>query len=189
MNNKEIARQIDLTAKDYRDYLIPSLEKLLNGKIIQVEGLTNTQAEGFDRVAGIDMVLDGSGWAKGIAGRRQPGDNRKSFTIRRSVNNSFNVEYKKKQYAIDNDCLYPTITVQAYMNNYKGVIDFAIANTVDIFKCIKETMYWIPVHSGGEATMFVVWWDEMLRRGMDVKVYRKPYESQTVFILNSRAIA
>lgn len=188
--DERIKQAITDTAKDFSMYINKSLEAILGGKIIQVEGLVNAQAEGFDRVAGIDMLLVGDGWSKGIAGRRQPGKNWQTFTIRRSIGGSFNTEYKKKRYAIENGCLYPSITVHAYMNNYIGAVDFAIASTADIFECIKDNPgKWVDVRDGGNGTMYVVEWDYMQQRGMDIRVYRRPYNENKVYLITAKLTA
>lgn len=188
--DERIKQAVTDTAKDFSKYINGALEAILGGKIIQVEGLSNTQAECFDRVAGIDMLLVGDGWSKGIAGRRQPGKNWNTFTIRRTIGASHNTEYKKKRYAIENGCLYPSITVHAYMNNYVGAVDFAIASTVDIFECIKDNPdKWVDVRDGGAGTMYVVEWRYMQQRGMDIRIYHKPYNDNRIFVGTSKRTA
>lgn len=174
--NERIEQRIQRSVKECKARLIKPLEKILDGKIIQVEGLRQDVAEALDITAGMDLLLKQSnGGVIGIASRIQPGKDWQTFTVRRSIGDSSNTEYAKRKYSIANDCLYPQIALQAYVNHETGITSMGIAKTKDIIACIDAgrcTTKEVFEDGYKPATMFVVRWWDMIRLGLDVHRYR-----------------
>lgn len=165
---------------DYQQHIRPVLEKLLDGRLISVEGDTlNQTAELLDTLAGIDLwwVNEQHGM-RGIASRIQPGRNWRTFTIRKERDSGTKTEYEKRKHAIDNEFLYPAITYQAYVGEHG--VSIGIVHTKSLIDSIERGICYeqkTGAAQRGQATFFVVAWDDLKRNGYPI-----------IEVLNNRVI-
>ncbi len=160
---------------DYQTYLLPFLERSLNGRLISVEGNTlDETAKLLDTLAGVDVwYANTSTGMVGIASRIQNGKNWGTFTVRAERASGARTEYEKRKYAMNNGFLYPKLTYQAYVDRYE--INIGLAHTDDIFECIDKGLC-TKRHTGasqiGQAEFYVVSWETMKKNGYRIAQYR-----------------
>lgn len=158
-------------------YFKPLAIEMLQGEFAIVEGVTEDRmAQVLDQSAGIDLwFFNTKQGVRGMASRIQFQEkNWRTFTIRKALESGARTEYEKRKYAIDNEWLYPVLTLQGYLNGANQVLGFAIAKTADIIWMIERGRYTIN-HTGqqqlGQAEFYVVAWDEMRKRDMEIYIY------------------
>lgn len=156
---------------DSKEYLFPIIERVLDGRLIVVEGDDfNETKRLLDTLAGIDLFsANHSKGMRGVASRVQWGRAWRTFTIRKERKSGVKTEHEKRKYAIENGFLYPKITMQAYIEDDKSMVTIGIAYTEDIIKCIDDGDCYVKDTSEkqkGQASFFVVKWDDMKAKGM-----------------------
>ena len=163
----------------FNQHIKPSLEKILSGELVSVEGNTLDETSRLlDTLAGIDIWwVNPKHGMRGIASRIQPGRNWRTFTIRKDRDSGAKTEYEKRKNAIDNEFLYPVITYQAYVGEHG--VSIGIGHTKDIINCIENGLCderRTGDDQDGQATFYVVKWD----------VFRLRY--QFIELLNDKII-
>lgn len=142
-----------------------------------VEGVTKYKmAKTLDQLAGIDLWYFNSLGVRGIANRIQFGDkNWKTFTIRKNRESKAKTEYEKRSNAIKKEWLYPVLTIQGYFNEQTNkILGFAIAKTKDVLWMIDNghcTTRKTGKSQIGQAEFYVVKWEEMRCRNLDIYVW------------------
>lgn len=142
-----------------------------------VEGVTVEElADNLDKLAGIDVFhIDKLRGMRGIASRIQPSNkNWHTFTIRHKRQSGARTEYEKRKYAIENNYLYPYLTLQAYTTKDNILIAYALARTRDIIEMIDKGYYKTNEtgkYQCGQASFFVVDWYEMKEKGCKIFIY------------------
>lgn len=161
----------------FNEYFKSLVLTRLSGDFEIVEGVTKYKmAKTLDCLAGIDLWHFNSWGVRGLANRIQFGDtNWRTFTIRKSRESGAKTEYEKRRYAIDNELLYPVLTLQGYFNEKQNrVIGFAIAKTRDILemidneKCLVRSTGQSQI---GKADFYVVPWDYMRNEKYNLFIY------------------
>lgn len=159
----------------FKEVIQENLQSVLKGEFEVVEGVTiDKLAKLLDTLSGIDLWHINLNGMRGVALRIQTGDkNWHTFTIRNKRQSGAKTEYEKRKYAIDNNYLYPYLTVQAYITKDNKLLSFAVAKTTDIIamidagKCRKQ-------HTGkeqiGQAEFFVVDWYDMINAGYTIVI-------------------
>lgn len=172
--NTRIANDLNQSSKTFIDLVEPELVATGGGHFVAVEGVSvDEMAKLLDTLAGIDFwnIHAGVG-IRGLATRIQRGRSWRTFTIRNQRISGARTEYEKRKHAIENGMLYPELTLQAYVDNGK-LLSYALAKTTDIMKMIDTGKAQIK-HTGpaqyGQASFFVVKWDDMKKAGYDILI-------------------
>jgi hypothetical protein len=112
---------------------------------------------------------------RGLASRIQVGDKDwRTFTIRDKRSSGTKTEYEKRKYAIENNYLYPYLTMQAYITKDNKIISFAVARTVDIIEMIDKGMAYIDhtkKEQKGQASFHVIKWEDVKNAGYKIIIY------------------
>lgn len=149
--------------------------KLLNAsKLIACENKDDEVAKLLDRSCGIDYILvseDGH-TSRGLACRLQEdrfNEKYRTFTVRRSRDSGVETEYKKKKKAIEGGGLYPSLTLQGYIDTENDRIDrLAVVRTEELIDYCENDRPDIR-HTGrgnvGQASFYVVDWDRYRASG------------------------
>lgn len=144
-----------------------------DGEFISLEDCQSNEAKILDYNAGFDILHISSLGVRAIASRIQVGDYN-TFTIRNKRESGTKTEFEKRKYAIQNDYLYPNLTLQAYVTIQENLYSFAYAKTKDIIEMI-ETGHYSENHTGssqiGQAEFKVVDWVEMQDLGYSIFIY------------------
>jgi sporulation protein YlmC with PRC-barrel domain len=151
----------------------------LNGDFEPVEGVTKYKmAAILDKYSGIDLWhFDTRFGVRGVANRIQYNINYKTFTIRNKRESGVKTEYEKRNFAIKNNYLYPTLTFQGYIKDNE-VLSFAIAYTKDIIDVINNghcNTKCTGKEQKGQAEFYVVPWNLMQKLGY--KIYIKDFSN------------
>ena len=142
----------------------PDLEQRFNCKVIEVENNNADACMKLDTVAGIDYLLysefDNIPILDGLASRIQCGINRQTFTIRYKKASGCTTEHEKRKFAIDNGCIYPKYTLQAYFTG--NSINYAVCYTKDLIEHLES----IPEqkrekNNTSNADFYIVKWDKV----------------------------
>ena len=158
----------------FLDIIKPEIIKILKCEFCIVEGVTTEKmALTLDMLAGIDVwSINKKLGMYGIALRTQTGNRDwHTYTIRHIRDSGAKTEYEKRKYAIENNRLYPYLTIQSYVTNTNKLISYAIAKTKDIIKMIDDgncTENRTGTSQIGQASFFVVDWYEMQKAGYKV---------------------
>jgi len=191
---------------DFQKYVEPQLYDSglfspQDSYVIVCEGDTDDLRKKMDMYAGIDMcTIDRQNQViQGIASRIQRGPCWRTFTIRAITDNgSLNTELKKRALAIKNGDMYPTWTVQAYINTddtdvSKIKCTVGIVRTVELFDYILDNIKDEGINTvaglvealdkqpyigdidvrqnySGGAIFVSCNWDRMILKGIDVKI-------------------
>lgn len=165
--NSAVAKDLKESSKRFVNVVQPKLKDVLKGEFNIVEGVTiEEMAKILDTLAGIDVWhIDSLRGIRGIASRIQPSNkNWHTFTIRHKRKSGAMTEYQKRKYAIENNYLYPYLTLQAYTTKDDKLIAYAMARTKDIFEMIDKGHYKTN-NTGddqiGQASFFIVDWYDM----------------------------
>lgn len=158
-------------------YFKETVLKILKGEFEIVEGVTKSRmAQNLDQLSGIDLwFLDPNQGIRGVANRIQFQEkNWRTFTVRKSRESGAKTEYEKRKHAIENNWLYPDITLQGYINKKNEVLGFAIAKTKDIIYMI-DNGFCRENKTGkeqiGQAEFYIVDWDKMKKQGFPITIY------------------
>lgn len=169
-------------AMKYVDKAKPIIAKLLNGgEVLRVEGEDNDVCKMLDQTCGTDyfQVYKGKNIVWGVASRFQriPSgrDPYNTFTIRKERESGGKTELEKRKYAIEHNGVYPFLTLQAYYRDVDGeIMSLGIAKTTDVMKAAESKMA-SERKTGedkiGQAVFICVKWSDMIRNGMDVRIY------------------
>lgn len=174
----EVANDLEKSSSLFDRVLKPKLIEVMGGYFKVVEGTTiDEHAKKLDRYAGIDLwhINENKGVIRGVASRIQFSDtNWATFTIRKKRESGTKTEYEKRKYAIENSCLYPTLTLQAYINDNEEIQGFAIAKTKDLITMIDNGKAAIK-HTGedqhGQASFYVIKWQDIKENDYPIYIY------------------
>lgn len=160
----------------FNKFVKPELKKLLGGEFYTVESVSDVVSESLDAIAGVDVWHISPAGIRGIASRIQTSNTDWStFTIRNKRDTGSITEYEKRKNAINNGYLYPYYMLQAYVSSEDKLLSFAIANTIDVIKMIDSNLTYVN-HTGtnqvGQASFFVVKWEDMKDYGYDIHIGR-----------------
>ena len=162
-------------------------ELLRGGEIKAVEGRDDEICLMLDQNCGTDYfqiyrkgdLLDGVVW--GIGSRfqkvRHGSKTFDTFTIRKSREYGTDTEYIKRKRAIQNNGIYPYLTMHGYYDEEtEEILSLAIAKTIDVWDCIDNrfayTMF-TNYNQIGQSEFYCLRWDKMLREGYPVKIWKK----------------
>jgi len=109
-------------------------------RIVEIETSDNEVLQMFDRFSGIDAIQVTRDHAiRGVAIRVQWGRAWNTFTIRYRLSSGAKTEYAKRVDAIENEKLYPHLTVQVYLSNDSSrILSAAIIQTRELYRQIRE---------------------------------------------------
>lgn len=108
-------------------------------RILSIENSGNEILDMFDKYSGIDAIqITKDSQIRTMACRVQWTDRPwNTFTIRYKRSSGARTEFEKRMDAIDNDKLYPQLTMQAYFsNNDDKLLSLAIVETRNLYKSI-----------------------------------------------------
>ena len=174
------ATQLKRSSSAFNEYFKNAVLEIFGGDFEVVEGITEYQmAKTLDQLAGIDLwYFNTNHGIRGVANRIQFQEkNWRTFTVRKSRESGVKTEYEKRKYAIENDWLYPDITLQGYINKQNKVLGFAIAKTKDIIWMIDNNFCYEQKTGEdqiGQAVFYVIEWDEMKNHSLSIKIF-EPY--------------
>lgn len=174
----DFATQLKRSSTAFNDYFKDAVLEIFKGDFEVVEGVTKYKmAETLDQLAGIDLwYFSTNRGVRGVANRIQfQSKCWGTFTIRKSRASGARTEYDKRKFAIENDWLYPVLTMQGYINLQNKPLCFAIAKTEDIIWMIDNDLCSVNrtgKHQKGEAEFYVVRWDEMKKQGLSIYIHR-----------------
>ncbi|MEO6891008.1 MAG: hypothetical protein ABI324_18640 [Ktedonobacteraceae bacterium] len=175
------------TMFDFQRLVLPKITSWCgNGEFKVIEGQAgDSLAEDFDVWAGIDVIqkMSDLGAIRGIASRIQWGRDYSTFSIRASRSTGTKTELEKRTVALahlDKGCLFPHITVQAYISQRRvGFLrSVAIAYTQELIAYTNKMGKGINKHSvtdddGSVSTFLSVDWDAYKQAGMSIKKWRQ----------------
>lgn len=134
----------------FHNLVKPKLGELLKSEINIIEEYEEDNSSMFRVSKELDMYSGVDGWRfdkvnqrhQYIASRIQNTKNGfrpyDTFSIRASRQNS-KTEYEKRIYAIENDWLYPQLTIQTYLNeNESEILSLGIVYTRELFLYAKD---------------------------------------------------
>jgi len=109
-------------------------------KIISIEGSSHPVLQMFDKYSGIDAIqITKDNQLRTIAIRVQFGTAWDTFTIRFERHTGAETEYKKRIDAIQNEKLYPNLTLQCYLSDdFKEILSCGIIYTKALYRQIQE---------------------------------------------------
>jgi hypothetical protein len=155
------------SSQQFKEILQADILDKLHGEFEIVEGVTvEKMARLLDVLGGVDVWhVDHENGMRGIALRIQTtSKNWHTFTIRNKRDSGAKTEYEKRKNAINNNYIYPYLTIQAYINNENRPVSWAVARTADIIKMI-DGGHCNTKHTGlnqiGQAEFYVVDWYDM----------------------------
>jgi len=169
--------QLKKSSVAFNDHFKTAVIEVFKGDFEVVEGVTKyAMAKTLDQLAGIDLwYFNTTLGVRGVANRIQFGNkNWKTFTVRKDRESGAKTEYEKRKKAIENEWLYPIMTIQGYFNETtKKVLGWAGAKTKDIIWMI-DNGHCYEQHTGkdqiGQATFFVVDWDDMKQQNKNIYI-------------------
>jgi len=154
-----------------------AVKKVFKGDFEIVEGVTKYEmAKTLDQLAGIDLwYFNTNLGVRGVSNRIQFGEySYKTFTIRKSRESGIRTEYDKRKFAIENDYLYPVLTLQGYINSKNEVLGFAVAKTTDIIWMIDNGYFFerkTGINQIGQALFYCVNWDDMKNKNLNIYIH------------------
>lgn len=157
------------SAEDFDRLVRPVAARVLQGRFGIVEADTTSEfARSLDIEAGIDMwfVRDGTG-IRGVANRVQWTDrNWRTFTVRMSRKSGATTEYEKRLSAIEDEWLYPVLTMQSYVSeDRQRLLGFGVMRTRDLMQFVTDGIGYSrrtgPAQIG-QAEFWVVKWDDVI---------------------------
>ncbi len=147
--------------QDFEREVWPHLAPMLGGGPVMSNELAASDSSTFhlDVQSGIDwwQMIPGGGM-RGIAARVQWGIPYKTFTIRRTLVTGNATEYAKRIRDIDEGNVYPSVTIQAYLDRRMGdCLATAACKTSELIsKCTDASIR----YNRDGSTFYVVGWDE-----------------------------
>ena len=171
----------DMTESSQRfiDILKPQLSKILKGSFITVEGETTDEMRKlFDILSGIDAwFFNNAKGMRGIASRIQPSNhNWRTFTIRYKRDSGTKTEYEKRKYSIENNYLYPYLTLQSYLDDDNNIISYALIKTKDLISIVDNHLEKCILRKTGksqigQSSFVVVKWDLIIKLKFKILIY------------------
>lgn len=139
----------------------------------------------FDKYSGVDYIVKkDDNQLIGVASRVQWNLDYRTFTIRYSLNSGARTEYDKRIEAIDNDYIYPAITLQSYFKDDITPISAATIPTKNLFEFIKWNSDKWYFQWAYNAKFIVVRWRDLIEHGIVIyegeKLKRKVYPDNPV---------
>ncbi len=132
-------------------------------RIIEIESSDNNILQMFDKYSGVDAIqVTNDNQIRGIAMRVQYGNAWDTFTIRYKRSSGVKTEYEKRMDAIQNEKMYPQLTVQCYLSSdSKEVLSVGIIRTKDLYEQIqnKEIVKYREAAEDGNIFLYVNWRD------------------------------
>ena len=161
----------------FEKYFKKAVLEVFKGDFEVVEGVTSYKmAETLDQLAGIDLwYFNTTRGIRGVANRIQFQTHCwATFTVRKTRASGAKTEYEKRKYAIENDWLYPVLTLQGYIDGSK-ILGFAIAKTEDIIWMIDNGYSRIQKTGKsqiGQAEFYVVSWEDMKKQNKNIYIHK-----------------
>jgi hypothetical protein len=133
-------------------------------KIISVENSDNKIISLFDQYSGIDAIqITKDKQIRTMAIRVQFGNAWNTFTIRFKRHTGTKTEYEKRLDAIQNEKLYPNLTLQCYLSlDFKEILSYGLIFTKDLYKQIQDKPDIVDYRSAaedGNVFLFVSFYD------------------------------
>lgn len=166
------------STKDFQKHVLPILKKVFDDcDFISTENTDNEIATLLDTHAGIDVlrVNRRNQSIKGIASRIQRAfDCWGTFTVRCERDNGALTEFKKREKAMKECGLFPSLTLQAYIapSNEK-ILGMAIIPTVELWQYIEKEKPQIKhTHSDqyGQASFLVADWRDIKEKQYNIMI-------------------
>lgn len=151
-------------AYDFKKIVWPAISpKIGGGDLIQIENTKDPLATKLDRFAGIDAIQQINGQLRTIACRVQWGDTDWSaFSVRESKTNGAETEFAKRLNAINNDFVYPILTIQAYISEKRigKLLSVGCIKTIKLYKNLeaKKISGNLRTRSSGNAIFIFANW-------------------------------
>lgn len=167
---------ISRSSEQFKGCLESELKGVLKGEFVIAEGVTTDNfAKQLDILAGIDIWhIDQLRGMRGVALRIQTGyKNWHTFTVRGKRDSGVKTEYQKRLEAIENNYLYPYLTVQAYVTPKTELIACAIVKTIDLIAMVSSGNCELRKTGKGQigqAEFYVVDWYAMKNYGYKVVI-------------------
>lgn len=164
-----MAAQVDVRARitrsqeTFRDSVWPHITaRLGGGELIPVETVTDSDmALALDTLAGVDMWWVISGQVYPIASRVQYGSTAwRTFTVRASRPSGAATELHKRRHAIETGALYPSLTVQAYVNPEGRLMAAAAVSTRHLIDRCSDLKDQRRVNPQDGSEFIYVQWDQ-----------------------------
>lgn len=140
----------------------PRLAELLgDGQLIPVETVTDsTMTRVLDMLAGVDTWLVRAGDVYPVASRVQYGPTAwRTHTVRRRLVSGAATEYDKRLRAIRKGALYPSLTIQAYIDGDRLLAAAAVDTRHLMDKC-QELEHQIRRNPADGSEFIFVGWDQ-----------------------------
>ena len=168
--------------EDFDRLVRPIAAEKLSGRFVTVEGIGSDQtSRDLDTNAGIDLWLfHREKQVLGVANRVQRQEkNWRTFTIRKERDSGHETEHAKRKKAIENEMLFPTLTLHAYVTpDGASLFGFAVARTRDLLTMIEDGHCYVRrtrcETNDGLASFYVVEWDRVRRSGYEFYEYPEP---------------
>lgn len=165
---------MDRSKTAFENIVWPACRDHLNGgTLMQMEGRPDQElAMQLDMKAGIDGWQLHEDGMRGIASRVQVGRAWDTFTIRKARDSGAKTEFEKRASAVTTgDWLYPTITIQAYLETWSGpALSIGISRTEEIIAFIHAGQ--AKTRRTSNAEFYVVPWHAMTANGYGVTTVR-----------------
>ena len=179
--NKEVEKDMGDANKAIKNKVIPVLKqhpKLKGCEFICCENTNDPTGRMFDMNCGFDWFIKRPEGFQGMAARCQQitarcqqitADRYLTFTIRESRDKFVSTEPEKRIDAINNGCLYPKYTLQAYLKgDWDSDLDyFGICDTKKLFKYLEKQTSYNFIRNGSE-TFVPVEWSALKNEGITV---------------------
>lgn len=133
-------------------------------KIISTENIDNEILKLFDKCSGIDAIqITKDAQIRTMAIRVQFGNVWNTFTIRFKRHTGAKTEYEKRLEAIQNEKLYPNLTLQCYLSlDLKEILSYGLIFTKDLYNQIQnkpEIVNYKTATEDGNIFMFISFYD------------------------------
>jgi len=163
------------SSSNFNCFFKDAVLEVLGGEFEVVEGVTQYKmAKTLDMLAGIDLWhFNTKHGIRGVANRIQYGKCWETFTIRKSRDSGVKTEYEKRKFAIENEFLYPVLTLQGYLSYDNVLIAFAIAKTKDIIAMIDNgfcTVKKTGEEQKGQADFYIIQWADLKVQGYKIYI-------------------
>jgi len=137
-----------------KDYFIKKLKCI---DIYSIEDMDNNILNMLDISAGVDLLLKDNYGLKTIANRIQQSEKSwDSFTIRYSRFTGSKTEFEKRMYAIENNYMYPTLTIQSYINKEGKILNYSVIETKKLYKYVKDNFDNLQIRETYDGNKFLV---------------------------------
>ncbi len=170
-------QSLSKTVYRFNKYIKPILSDVVKAELVSIEEMTdNRLAEKLDIFAGIDIWCIDKIGMYGIGSRLQTSTKSwRTFTVRKDRDSGTRTEYEKRRHAIENNYLYPKLTLQGYFTKNDELLEFAVAETKDVISYIEDG-HAIVRHTGneqvGQASFYAVHWDKFKECCNDIFIHQ-----------------